>query len=111
MVKHDIHIAHDNLDSAIFYLNKCIKDAKRDKDRIVMFITGYGSKGNTHKIRTKVLEVLEELVNKKSIKAYILGSDILELNDKYINFLKYMKNQAPNEMKSNNNQGIIYIFV
>lgn len=111
MIKHDVHLAKDNIKTALFYLHKCISEARRDKDRIVMFITGYGSKGNTHKIRTSVIEELEELIKKNSIKCYILGSDILELNDKYLNFLKFMKNPIPNEMKSNNSSGVIYIKV
>ena len=54
---------------------------------ILCLITGYGSKGGTHKIRTAILERLEEYKNSNRIKAFILGGDI-DYGEKYIAFLK-----------------------
>ena len=106
MITKDIHSNKETVNDALYLLDLYIKEAKRDKDKILCLITGYGSKGCTHKIRTSIIERLEEYKNKNRIKAFILGVDI-DYGEKYIAFLK----SAPrfyNVQKERNN-GVIYI--
>ena len=100
MITYDIHLNKDNVDTALYNLNIYIKHAKREKDRFLLFITGYGSKGKTHKILTSVLDKLEEYKSKNIIKDYIKGEDVKELNIKYLEFLKNIKsNITPDVIK------------
>ena len=106
MITKDIHSNKETVNDALYLLDLALKKAKRDKDNILCLITGYGSKGGTHKIRTAILERLEEYKNSNRIKAFILGGDI-DYGEKYIAFLK----SAPrfyNVQKERNN-GVIYI--
>ena len=108
MITKDIHSNKETVNDALYLLDLAIKETKRDSDRILCLITGYGSKGGTHKIRTAILERLEEYKKTNRIKAYILGGDI-DYGDKYIEFLK----SAPkfyNVQKQLNN-GVIYIAI
>ncbi len=108
MITKDIHSNKETVVDALYQLDLAIKEAKRDPDKILCIITGYGSRGGTHKIRSAVLEKLEEYIENKRIKAYILGSDI-DFGNKYIEFLK----KAPrfyNVLKQCND-GIVYISV
>ena len=106
MYEVDIHSNKETVNDALYLLDLAIKEAKRDSDRILCLITGYGSRGGTHKIRTAILEKLEEYKQNNRIKAYILGGDI-DFGEKYVAFLK----SAPkfyNVQKERNN-GVIYI--
>ena len=106
MITKDIHSNKETINDAIYALDLAIKEAKRDKDRILCLITGYGSKGGTHKIRTAILEKLEEYKEKGRIKAYILGSDI-DYGEKYIEFLKSAPRFYNVEKQANN--GVLYV--
>lgn len=108
MITRDIHSNKETINDALYQLDLAIKDAKKDKDRILCVITGYGSKGGTHKILNNVLLKLDEYVKNKRIKAYIIGSDI-DYGIKYIEFLK----MAPGfyNVRKQANKGVIYISV
>ncbi len=108
MITKDIHSNKETVVDALYMLDLAIKEAKRDKDRILCLITGYGSKGGTHKIRTAVIERLEDYKKSNRIKAYIIGSDI-DYSDKYIEFLKFA--QGFYNVEKQHNSGIIYISV
>lgn len=106
MITRDIHSNKETINDALYALDIALKDAKRDPDRILCLITGYGSKGGTHKIQTNILLKLEEYLKINKIKAYILGSDI-DYGTKYIEFLK----MAPKfyNVEKQVNKGVIYI--
>ena len=106
MITKDIHSNKETVNDALYLLDLAIREAKKDKDRILCLITGYGSKGGTHKIRTAVLEKIEEYKKNNRIKAHILGSDI-DYGEKYIEFLKSAKGFYNVEKQCNN--GVIYI--
>ena len=108
MITKDIHSNKETIADALYQLDLAIKEAKRDPDKILCIITGYGSRGGTHKIRSAVLEKLEEYIENKRIKAYILGSDI-DFGNKYIEFLK--KSPRFYNVQKQCNDGIIYISV
>ncbi|MBR6289121.1 MAG: hypothetical protein IKR19_07295 [Acholeplasmatales bacterium] len=106
MITKDIHSNKETVNDALYLLDLALKEAKRDKDKILCLITGYGSRGGTHKIRTAILDKLSEYKENNRIKAFILGGDI-DYGEKYIEFLK----SAPrfyNVQKERNN-GVIYI--
>ncbi len=80
MLEENLKLAKTKL-SAIERCDALIKLAKRNKEHIVHFIVGYGSKGGSHIIANAIYEHLEELLDKKQIKGYAKGSlDILDPN-------------------------------
>lgn len=108
MYRVDIHKYKETVEDAIYELEQAISFGKREKDHLVVVITGYGSKGGTHKIKTRVLTYLEEKKG-HGIKDYIVGSDFLNHGPKFFSF-KYL-DRIPNEEKMKGNPGEIYIIV
>ena len=106
MITIDLHGM--NVDSAIYNLNNHLKMAKKDKDRLLYIITGYGSSGKTHKIKNKVIEVLDEYKMNKYIKDYLLGSEIDIFNLKYQSF---PNKNIPENIKNERNLGAILVAV
>lgn len=104
----DIHSCGETIPVAISKLETGLSFARRDKDKLLCLITGYGSTGKTHKIKTAVLEYLEENKGKK-FKDYILGSDLDIFFVKYQSF-KY-GNRIPESEKRLKNPGCIYIIL
>ena len=106
MYKLDIHSNKETVDQALYQLDVAIKLAKKEKDKILELVVGYGSSGGTHKIRTSVIEKLDEYKKKKKIKGYISGSDI-DFGAKHIEFLKI----APEfyNLEKSANKGVIYV--
>lgn len=104
----DIHKYNKSVDNAIYELKEAIALGKRDKDHLVKVITGYGSSGGTHKIKTKVLVYLDENLG-HGIKDYISGDDLLNHTDRFFKF-KYL-GVLPKEEKQYPNPGCIYIIV
>lgn len=107
MLTRDIHSNKESVSSALYDLNESIKMARRDKDKLLCLIIGYGSKGTSHKIKTAVIEYLEELKIKNQIKDYLLGSDIDIFNIKYQKFTH--KDKIPDLDKKHPNPGVVYI--
>lgn len=102
----DIHSANETVNDAIYKLKEAFSFGRKDKDRLLCVITGYGSKGFSHKIKTAVLEFLKE--NKgKTFKDYIEGNDLDIFSLKYQSF-KY-SNRIPESEKRLKNKGAIYI--
>lgn len=102
----DIHSNGESVLTAIDMLKEAFNFGKKDKDKLLCVITGYGSSGKTHKIKTAVLEYLES--NKgKSFKDYIIGSDLDIFSLKYQSF-KY-GSRIPDSEKRLKNPGVIYI--
>lgn len=104
----DIHKYKETVDAALYELKEAIPFGKREKDHVLKVITGYGSKGGTHKIKTAVLAYLEEKIG-HGIKGYISGDDLLNHTEKYFRF-KYL-GLIPQEEKMYPNKGCIYIIV
>ncbi|MDE5868372.1 MAG: hypothetical protein K2H02_05450 [Anaeroplasmataceae bacterium] len=85
MYQVDLHSKNATVDSALYQLEKSIELMRKTKEHIGCFIVGYGSTGGTHKIKTAILNALEEKLSKHQIKGYILGSEIDIFNVKYQN--------------------------
>ena len=108
MYEVDIHSNKETVDVALYNLKIAINMARKEKDRLLKVVVGYGSTGKTHKIKTSVIDILEEYKNNKFIKDYLLGENIDIFNVKYQNFKG--KDLIPDKEKSPN-KGIILIFV
>lgn len=111
MITYDVHLNHDNIDSALYNLDIYIKHAKKEKDKFLLFISGYGSSGKSHKIKDVIISKLEEYKNKKYIKDYILGEEVKNLSIKYLEFLKNIKSDISENVIKCLNIGNILIKV
>jgi len=58
---------------AIFLLEKEIEYSKKEGNRVLVFIHGYGSKGYGGEIKRKVEVKLKEMKNKKQIITFVSG--------------------------------------
>ena len=108
MYRVDIHKYKETVSDAIYELEQAISFGKRDKDHLVMVITGYGSSGGTHKIKDAVVSYLEEKKG-HGIKDYIVGSDLVDHGPKFFSF-KYL-DVIPEREKRHGNPGCIFIIV
>lgn len=104
----DIHKYKESVNNAIYELEVAISIGRKDKDHLVKVITGYGSSGGTHKIKTAVIEYLESKKN-HGIKDFIIGSDLFNYNEKFYSF-KY-HHRIPKEEKMHQNPGVIYVIL
>lgn len=109
MLTADIHSNKETVAEAMVMMREHILTAKRDKDRLLCLIVGYGSKGTSHKIKTKALEVLDEYASTNFIKGYLLGSNVDIFNSEYHKFIK--RDKIPDEYKRQRNPGVIFIAV
>lgn len=107
MLRKDMHGLTVN--EALYELNVTIKLARNRKEKLIALIVGYGASGKSHKIKSAFIETLTDLVTKKQIRDYILGSDLDLFNPRYLNF-KY-RDLIPNEVKRKANPGEIYIII
>ncbi len=79
----DLHVKGETVETALYQLKQVILLARRSKEKAVCLIVGYGSTGGTHKIKTAVIEELENLIQHNQIKDYILGSELDIFHPKY----------------------------
>ncbi len=79
----DLHQKFETVQTAESNLLVQIKLARKTKEKALCLIVGYGSSGGTHKIRTAILQALEDLSEKHQIKDFIIGSDLDIFNPKY----------------------------
>ena len=107
MLTRDIHSNNETVSVALYELKVSIDLTRHDKDKLLCLITGYGSSGKTHKIKTAIIEKLDELKAKKQIKGYLLGSELDIFNLNYHNFSH--KDKIPKSDFNRPNPGIIYI--
>lgn len=109
MLTRDIHSNKETVDVALYDLKQTILLAKKQKEKVIALIVGYGSKGKTHKIQTAVLEALEEFNNKHFIRGYIKGNDLDIFSPVYHSFK--FKELIPDSEKRLCNPGVIYIII
>lgn len=105
----DVHSDCENLNTLMYKLNIEFKFARREPDKLLCLIVGYGSNGGSHKIRNNVITLLDEYKDSNRIKDYILGSDIDIFNFKYQSFLG--KDKIPVEFKNRVNPGVILVYL
>ena len=105
----DMHSDSENQARIKYELENEIRFAKRESDKLLCIISGYGSTGGTHKIRNYLIELLDEYKSTKRIKDYILGEDIDIFNVKYQSFIG--KEKIPESIKKSHNKGIILVSV
>ncbi len=103
----DIHSNKETVDNALYDLEQSIKLCKRQKDKLLCLIVGYGSSSGHHRIKTAVIEKLNEYKEKNFIKDYIEGNNLDIFDIDYQKF-KY-KDLISDEEKRRKNPGIIYI--
>lgn len=109
MYTEDIHSNNETVNIALDKLKIALSFARRDKDKILCLIVGYGSKSNKHKIKSAILIKLEELLNENKIKGYILGSELDIFSEIY---QKLPNNHLiPDKEKQEKNPGKIYIIL
>ena len=106
MLSRDIHYGKPSVINAIEHLELFLKSAKRS-EKIVEVITGYGSTGKTHKIKSAVIDYLDELKQKKYIKDFIWGNELDIFCSKYQKFP--YKNLIPEIEKQSLNRGKVFI--
>ncbi len=82
----DLHLKNETVEHAKYNLKHTIQLARKTREKLICLIVGYGSTGGTHKIKTAILEELEDLLAKHQIKDFIVGSEIDISNPKYLNF-------------------------
>ncbi|MDE6661097.1 MAG: Smr/MutS family protein [Anaeroplasmataceae bacterium] len=80
----DLHLKNETVDTACYNLMEHIKLARASKERVLCLIVGYGSTGGTHKIKTAVLERLNELKGKNQVKGFLEGNEVEMFNPKYL---------------------------
>ncbi len=97
------------VNEALYELEQAIKTARRDKDKVLCLIVGYGSSGRTHKIKTAFLELLDTKAKNNLIKAYIAGENLDMFSKEYLSF-KYL-DRIPLEAKRKHNRGEIYVIL
>ncbi len=103
----DIHSNKETIDAAFYNLDIGIKIARQNKEKILCVITGYGSHNTKHKIKSAIILKLEEYVNKKYVKGYILGNEVDIFNARYQSFPN--KEKLGKEEFINKNPGVIYV--
>ncbi len=104
----DIHSNKETTKDAISMLEASIPFGRKDKDRILCLITGYGSTSGHGRIKETIIEILNSWVGSK-IKDYLIGSELDIFNKRYQN-CKY-KDKLPKEESRYPNPGKIYIFL
>ncbi len=109
MLRRDIHSNNETVSDALYELEVSIRMVRHDKDKLLCLVTGYGSKGTSHKIKTAIIERLDELKSKNQIKGYLIGSDLDIFNVNYQSFSHRFS--IPKEDFNKRNPGIIYIGV
>lgn len=109
MFTRDIHSHQETTEAAVYDLNQSILLCRRQKEKLLCVIVGYGSKGKTHKIQSAVLEILKEYKACHKIKDYILRSHLDIFCVEYQNF-KY-KDLIPKQEMQHRNPGAVYIVV
>lgn len=104
----DIHSHKETTKEAISMLEGALSFGRKDKDRMICLITGYGSTSGHGRIKSAVIEVLESWKGNK-IKDYLLGNELDIFNKRYQG-CKYTSSIPKDELKSQN-PGKIYIFL
>lgn len=108
MIEIDIHEGHPKVDTAIKNLEAHIKLFKRQNKKAICVITGYGSKGGSHKIKNATIEYLD-MQKGKLVKDYILGENIDIFNLVYQKFS--YKDLIDEEIKNKHNRGFVVIIL
>lgn len=111
MFQIDLHGHGETVKAALYQLEKAIELTRKSKEHAVCLIVGYGSTGGSHKIRTAVLECLNEMLVKRQIKAFILGSqlDIFDIN--YQKLSDTQKKLVSEKLGKTHNPGEVVVFI
>lgn len=111
MFQVDLHGHSETTKDALYQLKKAIELARKSKDHAVCLIVGYGSTGGSHKIKTTVLECLNEMLAKRQIRAFILGShlDIFDVN--YQKLSDAQKKLVSEKLGKTHNPGEVVVFI
>lgn len=105
----DIHSNFETVDTAMYNMKETINLARRQREKVICFIVGYGSKGGSHKILSAAEEALTIMKEKNNIKDFIKGNHLDMFDSRYLEF-KY-KELIPNEEKRRKNPGAIFVIL
>lgn len=109
MFTRDIHSNKENITTALYDLNCSITLCRKQNEKILCIIVGYGSSGKTHKIRNAVENELTNLKNNHKIKDFIFGNDLDIFSIRFQSF-KYSHLISDSE-KYKKNPGAVYIIL
>lgn len=109
MYTFDLHLKGSTVKDALYNLEIAIKLAKKSKERILCLIVGYGSSGGSHKIKSMVIEALDELVKCNKVKEFICGNELDLFNEKFLK-LK-LAHLIPDICKKRRNPGEIIVIL
>ena len=104
----DIHNNKENTKDAIKELEVAISFGKKDRDKILCVIVGYGSKSGHSRIKQAEIEYLDTKLG-KGVKDYLIGNEVDIFNPKYQK-CKF-GSKLPKEAFIAKNSGCIYIFL
>lgn len=105
----DIHSNYETVATAMYNLKETITLARRQREKVVCLIVGYGSSGGSHKILSAAEEALAIMKSKNNIKDFIRGNHLDMFDIQYLEF-KY-KELIPNEEKRRKNPGAIFVIL
>lgn len=109
MYTRDIHQPSTTVEMALYDLKQTLILARKQKDKVLCLIVGHGSKGGSHKIKTAVLEELEQMKNKNQIRGFIIGSDLDIFSVAYQQLNG--KEEIPENCKRRKNPGEIFVLI
>ncbi|HIT49419.1 MAG TPA: hypothetical protein IAD46_00155 [Candidatus Pelethenecus faecipullorum] len=109
MYRVDLHLKGETTESALYHLKQAIALSRKQHEKVLCAIVGYGSRGGTHKIQTAVLQELAVLKEKKQVKDYIIGSDMDLFSPRYQQLKG--KEWIPEEVKRAKNPGEVIIIL
>lgn len=105
----DLHLKNETVQTALYNLKQAIGLARKTKEHVICLIVGYGSTGGTHKIKTVVVEQLEQLKLTHQVKDYIEGTDIDIFNPKYQNLQG--KKWLDSDLQKRRNKGEVFVII
>ncbi len=109
MFTRDIHSNKETVDTALYELKQSIILTRKQKEKVLCLIVGYGSTGKTHKIHTAVKNELAVMKEKKQIRDFIEGNELDIFSVVYQKFP--YKDWIGEEEKRKKNPGVIYVIV
>ncbi len=104
---HDLEYGYPIVKHAIDRLKVILHDAKKNKEKVIAIIHGYGSSGVGGKIKRNVHEFLEEEIKLHHIEKYIKGENFNMYNDESRNL--HLKYPETSEFYNKDNKGITII--
>lgn len=111
MYQIDVHSNHETTRDALYQLDKTIELLRKQKEHVFSVIVGYGSTGGSHKIKTAVIDCLNEKLLKHQVKGFIVGSELDIFNSNYQKLNDFQKKLVLDKLGRTHNPGEIIVFI